>query len=69
MPSRPGTAVFSKPNKTLVVRCAAGTALGVTKVKPEGKPDRDADEFWRGLRAVKQGAKHVVFGLDEGRTL
>ncbi|PPQ96909.1 hypothetical protein CVT26_005895 [Gymnopilus dilepis] len=69
MPSRPGTAVFYKPNKTLVVRCAAGTALGVTKVKPEGKPDRDADEFWRGLRAVKQGAKHVVFGLSEGRTL
>ncbi|KAF8885387.1 formyl transferase [Gymnopilus junonius] len=67
--SRPGETVLSKSDKMLLIRCAADTVLGVTKVKPEGKPDRNAGEFWRGLRAVKEGAKQVVFGTSVDRGL
>lgn len=36
--------------------------MGVMKVKPEGKPDRWANEFWNGLKGVKSHAKQIFFG-------
>ncbi|KAF8955349.1 formyl transferase [Flammula alnicola] len=62
----PGWATFTKTNGMLLVRCAGDSVLGVTKVKPWGKPDRFAGEFWNGLRDVKKGAaKQVFFGLPK----
>jgi methionyl-tRNA formyltransferase len=60
--SEPGWATLNKAEKLIAIRCAGGTVLGLTKVKPEGKPDRWATEFWHGLRGVKNHAKQVFFG-------
>ncbi|KAF9559460.1 Formyltransferase [Agrocybe pediades] len=60
LPQEPGSVTLT--NKVLTIRCADSTVLGVSVVKPEGKSDRNAHEFWNGLRAVKQGEKFVEFG-------
>ncbi|KIM46735.1 hypothetical protein M413DRAFT_440317 [Hebeloma cylindrosporum] len=58
----PGWATLDTSGKILSIRCAEGTVLGVTKVKPEGKPFRYAQEFWHGLKGVKSHAKQIYFG-------
>jgi len=58
----PGWGTLNKVGGLIAVRCAEGTVLGVAKVKPEGKPDRWANQFWHGLRGVKGHAKQVFFG-------
>ncbi|KAH9478337.1 Methionyl-tRNA formyltransferase [Psilocybe cubensis] len=60
--STPGHAVYSKSNKMILIRCKDQTVLGVTTVRPEGKADREAFEFWTGLRSVKNGSAEAVFG-------
>ena len=58
----PGWATLDTSGKVIAIRCAGGTVLGVMKVKPEGKPDRWANEFWNGLKEVKSHAKQIFFG-------
>lgn len=59
----PGQSAFSKEAGMLLIRCAGGSVLGVTKVKPEGKADRPAGEFWNGVRApLVDGVKHLMLG-------
>lgn len=49
-----------------MIRCAGGSVLGVTKVKPEGKADRPAGEFWNGVRAPSvDGVKHLMLGQQK----
>ena len=58
----PGWATLDPSGKVIAIRCAEGTVLGVVKVKPEGKSDRWANEFWNGLKGVKSRAKQIFFG-------
>lgn len=66
LPPAPGSAIYSKANQMILIRCKDQSILGVTVVKPEGKGDRAAFEFWTGLRAVKEGSKEVLFGKVSG---
>ncbi|KAF5311162.1 hypothetical protein D9619_007829 [Psilocybe cf. subviscida] len=62
----PGQSTFSKAADMLLIRCAGGSVLGVTKVKPEGKADRPAGEFWNGVRAPSvDGVKHLMLGQQK----
>lgn len=45
----PGALVYHKPTRTLVVRCAGGTALAVPRVKKERRSTLEAREFWNGV--------------------
>ncbi|KAJ7449111.1 formyl transferase [Mycena galericulata] len=45
----PGALVYYKRARTLVVRCARGTALAVPRVKKEHRSTLEAREFWNGV--------------------
>ncbi|KAJ7634525.1 formyl transferase [Roridomyces roridus] len=45
----PGALVYHKPSRTLVIRCAKGTALAVPRVKKERRSTLEAREFWNGV--------------------
>ncbi|KAF8162488.1 formyl transferase [Mycena galopus ATCC 62051] len=45
----PGALVYHKPERTLVIRCARGTAIAVPRVKKERRSTLEAREFWNGV--------------------
>ncbi|KAJ6557908.1 formyl transferase [Mycena capillaripes] len=45
----PGALTYHKPARTLVIRCARGTALAVPRVKKERRSMLEAREFWNGV--------------------
>ncbi|KAF7351402.1 hypothetical protein MSAN_01572000 [Mycena sanguinolenta] len=45
----PGALVYYKPERTLVIRCAGGTAIAVPRVKKERRTMLEAREFWNGV--------------------
>ena len=56
---------FFKKKAMLVVRCGDGSLLGVTLVRPEGKADRKAHEFWNAVLQdghIKGPVKQIFFG-------
>jgi len=48
-PAAPGTILGPGPSGGLVVECATG-ALEILRVTPAGKPEMEAQAWWRGLR-------------------
>ncbi|KAF8805203.1 Formyltransferase [Phlegmacium glaucopus] len=63
LPFQPGAAMFNKSTDSLVVRCAEGSLLNVSQVKPEGKRLMTAKDWWNGLRDVEEGGGFVPLGL------
>ncbi len=58
----PGCFAYSKSAKSLYVRCADQSVIGITKVKPENGKEMTAEAFWNGVaakvsRAEKRGEK------------
>jgi methionyl-tRNA formyltransferase len=47
--SRPGSVMFDKPSKSLIVSCGNGS-VHLQKLKPAGGKEMDAASFWNGLR-------------------
>ncbi|KAJ6582956.1 formyl transferase [Mycena vulgaris] len=45
----PGALIYHKPERTLIVRCAGGTAVAVPRVKKERRTVLEAREFWNGV--------------------
>ncbi|KAJ6487711.1 formyl transferase [Mycena sanguinolenta] len=45
----PGSLVYHKPERTLLIRCAGGTAIAVPRVKKEMRSMLEAREFWNGV--------------------
>ncbi|KAJ7109624.1 formyl transferase [Mycena crocata] len=45
----PGALVYHKPERTLIIRCAQGTAIAVPRVKKERRSMLEAREFWNGV--------------------
>ncbi|KIY72685.1 Formyltransferase [Cylindrobasidium torrendii FP15055 ss-10] len=57
LPDEAGVAILWKPTKTVYIRCAEGTVLGVPEMKPKGKPVSFAREWWNGVvnKGVQDG--------------
>ncbi|KAJ7468106.1 formyl transferase [Mycena latifolia] len=65
----PGALVYHKPERTLIIRCAGGTAIAVPRVKKERRSMLEAREFWNGVipnsALVVDGELRLV-RLDDG---
>ncbi|TFK67728.1 Formyltransferase [Pluteus cervinus] len=48
----PGYAIFHKPTKAMLVRCAGDSILSVPQVKMEGKSLVPAREWWNGMKGL-----------------
>ncbi|THV04772.1 Formyltransferase [Dendrothele bispora CBS 962.96] len=51
-PTIPGRARFSKPDNSLLIRCAGDTVLNVPRVKQEGKALLNARDWWNGAKSL-----------------
>ncbi|EDR08001.1 uncharacterized protein LACBIDRAFT_167144, partial [Laccaria bicolor S238N-H82] len=49
LPTQPGSAVFHKPSKALLVRCSNNSVLSVPRVKQDGKSLLETKEWWNGV--------------------
>ncbi|KAJ7697583.1 formyl transferase [Mycena rosella] len=67
----PGAFLYYKPERTLVVRCAGGTALAVPRVKKEWRSMLEAREFWNGVvphAKLRVDGEFRLVGLEDGST-
>ncbi|KAF9051658.1 Formyltransferase [Panaeolus papilionaceus] len=58
---QPGSAVYNNPTKSVLVRCAGGSVLGVNSLQSEGKKQLNAQQWWNGTKEGKEG-RVMVFG-------
>ncbi|KAK7044876.1 formyl transferase [Favolaschia claudopus] len=67
----PGALIYHKPERTLVIRCARGTAVAVPRVKKERRSLLEAREFWNGVvphpKLLVDGELRLI-RLEEGDT-
>ena len=49
LPAQPGSAVYHKPSKALLVRCSNNSVLSVPRVKQDGKSLLETKEWWNGV--------------------
>lgn len=49
LPTQPGSAVYHKPSKALLVGCSNNSVLSVPRVKQDGKSLLETKEWWNGV--------------------
>jgi methionyl-tRNA formyltransferase len=48
----PGTAMYHKSSRSLVIRCADDSVLSVPLMKQEGKTLMEAKDWWNGVKGL-----------------
>lgn len=48
----PGTAMYHKPSRSLIIRCADDSVLSVPLMKQEGKALVEAGDWWNGVKGL-----------------
>jgi len=48
----PGTAMYHKPSRSLIIRCADDSVLSVPLMKQEGKALVEAKDWWNGVKGL-----------------
>ena len=54
LPETPGAARFDATTKTMLVRCAGGTVLSVSKLKMQSRPLLLAKDWWNGTKEWRE---------------
>lgn len=62
----PGTAMYHKPSRSLIIRCADDSVLSIPLIKQESKTLMDAKDWWNGVKGlglVRDGELQLVNGI------